>query len=236
MRVRAVIAVAVAVAGCYRDAAPVPPGASADIGPPPAELADAPPAKAGMVWVPGRWARSGDRWVWLAGYFESLRPGYRFEPGRWVEAPDDAKRGSAAGDEWASTVRGVSSEYSADGWSAKQALGAPDVFPQQQDAAQAWASLTPDAPEEFIEVGFATPMRAVGADIYETFNPGAVARVELIGASSTHAIATTPSTDQPLRARMPCSSEPIAAVRVVLESSAVPGWNEIDAIGLVPCD
>jgi hypothetical protein len=32
-----------------------------------------------------------------------------------------------------------------------------------------------------------------------------------------------------------CTRERIASVRVHLDSKAVAGWNEIDAIGVVPC-
>src|SRR5580658_4145055 len=138
MRAGAVILVAVATAGCARAAAPAAPVASADIGAPPADK-DAPPPRAGFVWIPGRWARSGDRWVWLEGYYERTRPHLRWEPGRWVEVPSDRTRGADV--EWASFVRDVSSEYSTDGWSARQALGPPDVYPADGDRPQAWASL-----------------------------------------------------------------------------------------------
>jgi len=138
--------------------------------------------------------------------------------------------------QWAATVRDVSSEYSSDGWSARQVLGPPDVFPASGDIPKAWASLTPDANEEYIEVGFAQPMRAVGIDIYETFNPGAVALVQLIEESRVTSIVPDPTNEQPLRVRATCTAEPVVAVRVTLASASVPGWNEIDAIGLVPCE
>ena len=32
-----------------------------------------------------------------------------------------------------------------------------------------------------------------------------------------------------------CTNEPIAAVRINIASHLVEGWNEIDAVGLVPC-
>jgi hypothetical protein len=229
-----VILAAVATAGCLRDAAPGPVAASADNGAPPADK-DAPPPRAGFVWMPGHWARSGDRWVWLEGYFEPARPHYRWEPGRWVTVRQEGKRDPEV--EWATSVRDVSSEYSDNGWSARQALGPPDVFPAEGDVPQAWASLTPDAAVEFIEVGYERPMRASGVDIYETFNPGAVTLVQLFSAQQeVVSVATSPTSDQPLRARLACTEEPIVAVKLTLDSAAVPGWNEIDAIGLVPCD
>jgi|GEM_PF-3455876 len=143
--------------------------------------------------------------------------------------------------QWANAVRAVSSEFGADKWSAKQALGQPDVFPKSGDVPQAWASKESDAGTEYVELGFA-PIRARGIRIYETFNPGAVASVEAIAESGAHvkAFETAAPTAAPPASRattidMPCTTERIIAVRITLASARVPGWNEIDAVGLVPC-
>jgi tetratricopeptide (TPR) repeat protein len=169
---------------------------------------------------------------------------------------------AAAGDDvhWASSVRSVSSEFgvdtsgerparstaaggaeSIDKSSAKQALGAPNVYPHAGDVSQAWASKDADAQTEYIELGF-EPVRTSAIRIYETFNPGAIATVEIITASGAHTkVAETASpVPAPPQARVvaidvPCTSEPVVAVRITLASSRVPGWNEIDAVGLVPC-
>jgi hypothetical protein len=142
--------------------------------------------------------------------------------------------------QWASSVRSFSSQYSTTNWSATQILGAPDVYPGSGDNAHAWASLDADAPTEFIEVGFAQPQRMRELRIFETLNPGAIEDVEVITANGTHrrlgqhtvqaaagsAISTYTST---------CTSEPIVAARITLGSAKVAGWNEIDAVGLLPC-
>ena len=219
---------------CHHDGGPAPARPSADLGAPPANDPDAPPPRQGYVSIRGRWARSGDRWVWLAGYYERDRPGYSWQPGRWVTTPRVPKPPPQA--EWATTVRDVSSEYSSDSWSARRILGPPDVYPASGDLPEAWASLTPDANEEYIEVGFGAPMRTVGVDIYETFNPGAVSLVQLIGEDKVTSIVPDPANEQPLRVRATCTDEPVIAVRVTLASAQVPGWNELDAIGLVPCE
>jgi len=141
---------------------------------------------------------------------------------------------------WASAVRGVSSEYSATSWAATQALGAPDVYPAHGDLAKAWASKGADDQAEWIELGFETPRAISAVEIYETFNPGAVARVELVTTSGRR-IPIQPDrtppgpTSRKLRLDVACTSEPIAAVRVDLDSPAVTGWNELDAVGIVPC-
>jgi hypothetical protein len=138
-------------------------------------------------------------------------------------------------------VRAVSSEYRASDWSARQALGAPDVYPKSGDAPKAWASKEPDAASEHLEVGFA-PTRTKQIRIYETFNPGAIASVDAILASGKHervlevaAPAAVRDAARIVTIDLPCTAEPVVAVRVTLASAKVPGWNEIDAIGLVPC-
>jgi hypothetical protein len=140
---------------------------------------------------------------------------------------------------WASTIRGFSTQYSADSWSAKRALGAPDVFPAAGDDENAWASEGADDRAEWLEVGFAQPRSIQAVEIYETFNPGAVGRVELITTTGKRievAVDRQQSGESVRRvAPVSCTSEPIAAVRVHVDSKAVEGWNEIDAIGVLPC-
>jgi hypothetical protein len=147
--------------------------------------------------------------------------------------------------EWASSVRAVSSEYNDSTSSAQQVVGAPNVYPRSGDLAGAWASKQPDGGDEFIEVGFAHPTRAHAIQIYETFNPGAVRSVEIITVSGRHELVYDNPGVGDLGGQLPpamiktidtqCTSEPVLAVRVTLASGQVPGWNELDAIGIVPC-
>jgi len=141
---------------------------------------------------------------------------------------------------WASTVRAYSSQYTDSDWSAARALGAPDV-PAGGDDPNAWASEGADDRVEFLEVGFDNPRPVRGVDIVENHNPGAVTRVELIATDGTRTVAysarpsTGLATPSHRRIDLACTAQPIAAVRVTLDSTAVPDWNEIDAIGLRPC-
>jgi hypothetical protein len=143
--------------------------------------------------------------------------------------------------QWASTVHGVSTQYSPTDWSARQVLGAPDVYPASGDNALAWASENADDRVEWIEVGYATPTTINAVEIYETFNPGAIDRVELVtaGGNRIEAYAGKAGAQGQAarihRVDVPCTDEPIVGVRVRLASAAVPEWNEIDAIGVVPC-
>jgi hypothetical protein len=154
--------------------------------------------------------------------------------------------------QWASSVRAVSSEYTTTSWSAQQVLGPPNVYPASGDNANAWASLEADGRSEFIEVGFAQPTSMRELQIFETYNPGAIASVETIdvlgrhvtlipcgGTFTTgacHATQLRPAATAAQITKVPLAcGAPITAVRVTLASAAVPGWNEIDAIGGVPC-
>lgn len=143
---------------------------------------------------------------------------------------------------WASTVREMSTQYTDSSWSAARALGAPDVYPGGGDNANAWASRDADAASEFLEVGFAAPHRLSSVDIFETYNPGAVSHVEVITADGVHHTVydgvarpmNVPSYHRQID--FACTDEPVIGVRVTLASQAVPGWNEIDAIGGTSCD
>ena len=141
--------------------------------------------------------------------------------------------------QWASLVRDFSTEYSTSSWSAQQALGAPDVYPRSGDIAGAWASREPDAKSEFIELGFARPMRMRALEIYETFNPGAIASVELITEQGTRIEPRQEFARTGGAARSTfgtgCTADRIVAVRITVASGKVAGWNEIDAVGMLPC-
>ena len=140
--------------------------------------------------------------------------------------------------QWATTVRTMSTQYSPTQWSAMRVLGAPDVYPGSGDNVNAWASTDADAASEFLEVGFARATRASAVDVYETYNPGAVTVVEVITADNAHHVVyqgvAAPMGQASYRRHIEFEAiDDIIAVRVTLDSAAVPGWNEIDAIGLI---
>jgi hypothetical protein len=143
--------------------------------------------------------------------------------------------------QWASTVIARSSEYGAGDWSAARVLGPPDVWPASGDQVNAWASRGADDAIEYLHVGFDQPRRLSGLEIFETYNPGAITKVELITADGglwtvydTEAAAQgTPTHHRKLT--FACTDLPVASVKLTIDSPAVPGWNEIDAIGAVGC-
>ncbi|KAH3737344.1 hypothetical protein DPMN_043927 [Dreissena polymorpha] len=62
------------------------------------------------------------------------------------------------------------------GWSAKQTLGVPDVYPGYADNMRAWAPGVIDA-NQFLMLKFATPVYVTKVDVYETFNAGGVKEI-----------------------------------------------------------
>lgn len=57
--------------------------------PPPAPYAEVVPAMpyAGAIWINGYWGWQQGRHHWVPGRYERARPGYRWEPHRWQQAP-----------------------------------------------------------------------------------------------------------------------------------------------------
>ncbi len=146
---------------------------------------------------------------------------------------------------WAAGVRAMSSQYATESWSAAQVLGPPDVPSGNHDHVNAWASRGADDQEEFLEVSLHRPVLASAVHIYETYNPGAVTKIELIGEHGRRQVLVgqdltdTSALGHLLRVQLPCtgerSGERITAVRVTLDSQSIEGWNEIDSIGVESC-
>jgi hypothetical protein len=143
---------------------------------------------------------------------------------------------------WASHVRSFSSQYGTDSYSAARVIGPPDVSSPGSDNVNAWASQTADGASEFLEVGFDTPRPLRGLDILESYNPGAVTQVELVFLDGTRQVVYTGEPVHGLGAtyrrqlQFTCTAEEVVGARITLDSRAVPGWNEIDAIGARPCE
>ena len=123
-------------------------------------------------------------------------------------------------------------------WDTKQATGPPDT-PQSGDIQTAWASSTPDAGPEWLVLDYETPVTAQSVEIHETYNPGAVHRISVFGADGKELIAWSgidPTPTSALRgiSRIPLGIDfAVTRIKVYIDSAAVPGWNEIDAVGLV---
>lgn len=138
--------------------------------------------------------------------------------------------------QWAVTAR-ASSEFSATNWSAMQATGKPDTT-DAGDIRTAWATRQPDGGEEWLELTYERPVTPTHVRIHETFNPGAVRKVEARDGEGNWQVLWegNGSSAEPKRwlllafRRAPVTT---TTIRIVLDCSAVPGWNEIDAVELI---
>ncbi len=140
---------------------------------------------------------------------------------------------------WANGVTSYSSEYSHERNAASGAAGAPDVYPRHGDIDGAWASHETDAGPEWITLRFDPPVRASSVVWAETFNPGAVARVDDVTDPAAPTVlwegtsGVLPAMAVVGEVTLP-APRTIGALRLMLDTRRVAGWNEIDAVGLVP--
>ncbi|HEX8911495.1 MAG TPA: hypothetical protein VF796_03975 [Humisphaera sp.] len=126
------------------------------------------------------------------------------------------------------------------GWSPEQAVGKPDT-PQGGDVATAWASATADGQREWLDLAYAGPVDAVAVVVYESYNPGAVDRVTAMAGNEEVEVWAGVDPSDPLKPKgvsVIAFKTPVttAKVRLHLDSPRVPGWNEIDAVGLLGAD
>lgn len=142
---------------------------------------------------------------------------------------------------WASRVVGSSSEYAMGdaSWSSLQVVGQPDTYPNYGDIPTSWASTNPDSESEFLILGYDNPAKIDSVSIYETYNPGAVDKVSVqnpytgdwvVVWTGTAAPAGTDARIFPVN--FPLTEFPVSEVRIDIDSPAVPGWNEIDAVSI----
>jgi hypothetical protein len=122
-------------------------------------------------------------------------------------------------------------------WGPEQAAGAPDT-PAAGDHGSAWATREEDAAGEWLLLEFAAPVRATKLEVHETFHPGALARVTVFNAGGDELevwqAAQVGPAAEPKRALaidLPRGFT-VERVKLYLQSEKVPGWNEIDAVGL----
>ncbi len=141
---------------------------------------------------------------------------------------------------YASSVLNFSSEYESVDWGSIQALNEPNTYPNYGDIESAWASETDDDQREFLELGFNNTLPIRSILIYETYNPGAIDTVYVKnpGTNEWEIVWSGPATILPKVSRIftidfPATPYPVSEVRIALNSPAVPGWNEIDAVAII---
>jgi hypothetical protein len=122
-------------------------------------------------------------------------------------------------------------------WDVSQLLGPPDTK-GSGDLPTAWASATPDRQKEWLDLQFERSVQPSAIEIYETFNPGAVDRVSVFDPLGRERVVWRGQDPTSRMATRGVSRIPISTmwktrrVKVYLDSPAVAGWNEIDAVAL----
>ncbi|MGB3944707.1 MAG: hypothetical protein WBK88_07945, partial [Methanothrix sp.] len=131
----------------------------------------------------------------------------------------------------------ASSEYSSTNWSALQATGEPDTYPDHGDIETAWAPLDEDAGIEWLDLEYEVPILITRVEIYETYNPGAVIGLEIYDREGGRHLAWEGSMEPARTARISTididPGFPSDRIRIILDTRRVPGWNEIDAVALI---
>ncbi len=122
-------------------------------------------------------------------------------------------------------------------WSPLQATGVPNST-GGDDEATAWAPLEKNSGPEWLEVDFDPPLMAHAVRVHESFNAGALVELVLIGdAGEELAHIPVPRTSRQaptvVEVGFAVPAAPVRTVRLELDTSLVPGWNEIDAVELV---
>jgi hypothetical protein len=141
--------------------------------------------------------------------------------------------------QWAASAT-ASSEYGNPDWAAAQATGAPDVTACGDDSS-AWASRD-DSTVEWLELTYTTPVKPDQINIYQTFNPGQIVKVELFspdGQTDYQAYTSAPTKVETCPQTLTLSLDganlaQVNRIRITVDQSALGvGWAEIDAVELV---
>jgi OOP family OmpA-OmpF porin len=139
--------------------------------------------------------------------------------------------------QWATKVIGFSSELTPVQYSAKQALGKPNVLPAGGQNPSAWS---PDKPggKEFIKLGFDRPANVRQIAIAESHNPSAIFRVLLYDeAGKEYEVSSLNPMAVPLKGRMlnifiETTPYKVNAIKIEFDGAAVPDYYGIDAVAI----
>ncbi len=143
--------------------------------------------------------------------------------------------------QFASKILGFSSQNNNTGFTAKQVLGTPNVFPNYGVSTNTWISNTPDGQREYLVLGFATAQAINFVDIYETANTGAVDTVFVknpttlawdVVYSHTATAAAPTSIAKKTRISFPLTTYSVTEIRIAINSQIVAGYNAIDAVAM----
>ena len=143
-------------------------------------------------------------------------------------------------DQYAATIINYSSAYGglSGGWGAEQVLGVPDTF-AYGDIPTSWSGSVVDGTLEFITVGFAVPISAIGATVRETWANGFVYQIDALDTNDVlHTVwsgidPSPPGSPADFLITWPQTPYLVKGLKVYVDTDHVIGeWEEIDSIQL----
>lgn len=155
---------------------------------------------------------------------------------------------SAATTQWASKVIEVTTEHQQGEYGAIQLLGRPNAMPYGVESKYAWMpagyyNIRQRRQEEssmtqVLQLGYRTPMQVSQIAVAENCNPGSVKVILLVDEEGNeHKVWQNEPQSIGKKGRMlnifitPTEFK-VKSIKLVLDVAAVPGWNQIDAVGI----
>lgn len=122
-------------------------------------------------------------------------------------------------------------------WGMEQVEGEPDTL-EFGDRSSAWASRSQDTGEEWLDLRYAATVTPAQVVVFETHCPGALVAITGFRGEREidlwRGVDPTPATSRGGTSNIKIAdSFPTSHLRIYLDSAAVGGWNEIDAVGIV---
>ena len=125
-------------------------------------------------------------------------------------------------------------------YAAAQVTGEPDVEVDGADSARAWCPATENGGEEWLLLDYGAPVEAVALRLHANWNPGALVRVLAVdGPAEQREIWSGPAGIEAaagIQERAFPEPQTLQRLKLIFDTAAVPGWNEIDAVGLLGAD
>ncbi len=143
--------------------------------------------------------------------------------------------------QWANELLRYSSQYGQKAYAAKQVLGKPNKLPDAGASPVAWAPAKPDSRfPEYVRVKYKTAIHVQQIAIAENLNPGAVYQVILYDTrGKQHKVYENKDLIVPLtpgsrvfRIMIDRTGYMVNELKLILHPAAIPGMNQIDAIGI----
>jgi hypothetical protein len=123
------------------------------------------------------------------------------------------------------------------GWDTSQATGAPNTT-GPGDITTAWASASPDGQKEWLVLEYSSSVVPKAILVHETYNPGAIVKATHVPRWGKEQVLWEGTDPTPPSAGAGVSRLPVntsvrtGRIKIYIDSPAVAGWNEIDAVGL----